>query len=212
MADLLSEDDKKEIAAAIARAESGTSGEIVFAVTDASARYRHATYQGALAGAVLGTAVYLALPYPHYVSLLLWTQLISFGVSYALFSRLSWRRWFCSSSEMEARVRQAAFAEFYSSGLYRTREANGVLIFLSCFERRVVVLGDRGIHEKMGDRWDEVRDTIIDGIRRGSARQGICAAVALCGRKLAEHFPRAADDTNELPDEVIDRKLGPDSA
>jgi putative membrane protein len=211
MADLLNEEDKREIAAAIHRAEEMTSGEIVFAVAHASARYPQATYQGALAGAVTAAAVYLALPYTHYISLLLLAQAIGFGVCYALFARGPWRRWFLGAAEMEARARQAAFAEFYASGLYRTRDANGVLIYLSCFERRVVVLGDRAIHEKMGDRWwDALRDTIIDGIRRGHARQGICAAVEMCGRALAEHFPHAADDRNELPDDVIDRGLPPE--
>jgi putative membrane protein len=139
--------------------------------------------------------------------LLLWTELAGFAVGYALFARLDCRRWFLTGTEMDARVRQAAFAEFYSSGLHRTREENGVLIYLSRLERRVVVLGDRNIHAKMGDRWDEVRDRVIDGIRRGRARDGICAAVELCATMLAHHFPPRADDVNELPNQVLDRKL-----
>jgi putative membrane protein len=107
---------------------------------------------------------------------------------------------------MDECVHEAAFREFYASGLYKTRDANGVLVYLSAFERRVVVMGDRGIHEKMGaQNWSMVRDTIISGIQRGRAREGICAAVEICGRTLAEHFPHRADDRNELSDAVIDR-------
>ena len=45
---LLSEEDKTAVAQAIKKAETVTSGEIVFALTDASAMYRHAIFQGAL--------------------------------------------------------------------------------------------------------------------------------------------------------------------
>jgi putative membrane protein len=207
---LLSEDDKKAIAEAIRKAEATTSGEIVFALTEASARYRHASFQGAIAGVVVSAAVYLALPITHSIALLLWVQLVSFALFYALFEISPLRRWFISGEEMDARVHDAALLEFYNSGLYRTREENGVLIYLSVFERRVVVLGDRGIHNRMGNpHWNEVRDRIIRGIRAGRAREGICEAIDLCGKALAQHFPRRADDVNELSNQVLDRKLKP---
>jgi putative membrane protein len=206
---LLSEKDKQAVADAIRQAEGSTSGEIVFAVTDSSGRYLNSSFQGALIVMAAATAVYLTIPVVHSISAVLWTEIISFGLSYSLLTYLPWRRWFILKSEMDLRVQEAAFAEFYSSGLHRTRESNGVLIYLSLLEHRVVILGDRAIDEKMGNRWDEVRDTIIHGIRERKAREGICAAVAICGRTLAEHFPRRPDDQNELPDRVIDRRQNP---
>lgn len=203
---LLTGEDKQAIAGAIQRAELTTSGEIVFAVADASGHYHHATLQGALVGTIIATVVYLALPAFHTIGLVLWTEIIAFAFFYAVIPHLPMRRWFVPRREMDDCVHEAAFREFYTGGLYKTREANGILIYLSCLERRVVVLGDKGIHEKMGDQhWNDVRDKIIHGIEQGRAREGICAAVESCGKALAEHFPRRPDDTNELPDEVIDR-------
>ena len=202
----LTEEDKKAISEAIAKAEARTSGEIVFAITEASGRYRHSHLQLALTGMAVITALYLVIPGPHSISTVLWTEILSFAFLYGLAARVPWRRWFIPARELEARVREAACMEFYSSGLYRTRDANGVLIYLSVLERRVVVLGDKAIHEKMGDEhWIEVRDLIIRGIRQGQGRSGICSAIEKCGDALADHFPRKADDTNELPDAVIDR-------
>ena len=206
----LTTEDREAISEAIAKAEKTTSGEIVFAITDASGKYRHSCFQLSLAGMAAATAIYLILPVSHSISALLWTEILSFAALYAVAPRLRWRHWFIPEDEIKARVRDAAFMEFYSSGLYRTRDANGVLIFLSLFERRVVVLGDRGIHERMGERyWDGVRDLIIQGIQSGRARGGITAAVERCGMALAEHFPRRADDVNELSDRVIDRTSKP---
>ncbi len=203
---LLKEEDKQAIAGAIKQAELLTSGEIVFAVTEASSHYHHATLQGALAGMFITTAAYLALPLTHSIGLVLWTEIIAFALFYSVIPHLPWRRHLIPKREMDASVYETAFHEFYASGLYKTREANGVLIFLSLLERRVVVLGDKGIHDRMGDsHWQDVRNLIIDGIKQGKAREGVCAAVNSCGQALATHFPRRADDINELPDDVIDR-------
>jgi putative membrane protein len=206
----LTEQDNKAIEEAVKKAEATTSGEIVFAAAPASAHYPQATLQGALFGMAAVTALFLALPIAHTPTNLLWAEFISFAIFYSILPHLPWRRWIISKQEMNARVKDAAFMQFYSSGLYRTRESNGVEIYLSFFERQVVVIGDCGIHAKMGDEhWQNLRDLIIQGIRSGDVRGGICAAIEACGKALAEHFPHRPDDVNELPDTVIDRSLGP---
>jgi putative membrane protein len=205
---LLSEQDRKAIADTIAAAESRTSGEIVFALAEASSSYQHAALLGAIFGMAGISTLYLIFPMVHTINMVLWVELVSFAVLYAVLTNLSCRRWFIPGREMDARTREAAFFEFYSRGLYRTRESNGVLIFLSQLERRVVILGDKAIHEKMGDRhWDEIRDKIIEGIHSGKAREGICAAIECCGEALARHFPHRPDDTNELPNSVVDHRI-----
>ncbi|HYK88541.1 MAG TPA: hypothetical protein VE398_07210 [Acidobacteriota bacterium] len=209
---LLTEGDRRVIEEAIRKAEAKTSGEIVFAVADASAHYQHATIQGAVIGMAAAAAAYLALTATHSITALLWIELISFASLQALLPHLPWRRYLIPRRELDARVHEAAFMQFYSSGLYHTRESNGVEIYLSIFERRVVVIGDMGIHEKMGNpHWDEVRDTIIRGIKQGKAGEGIAAAIETCGSALSKHFPHRADDTNELSDQVIDRRLDPEA-
>jgi putative membrane protein len=204
----LSEQDKKSIEAAIKKAEALTSGEIVFATAQASSHYEHASFQGAFLGMAIVTAAFMLIPFAHTPAKLLWTEFASFAIFYTIIPYLPWRRWLISKKEIDARVHEAAFMQFYSSGLYKTRESNGVEIYLSLLERRVVVIGDQGIHEKMGnEHWDRVRDLIIKGIKEGNVCGGICAAIESCGKALAEHFPPRPDDINELPDQVIDRHL-----
>jgi putative membrane protein len=193
-------------------AEANTSGEIVFAAAKASANYKTATFQGAFIGMAIAAAVYLAIPVQHAIAGLLWTEFISFAALYAILPFLPCRRWIIPSGEMNARVHEAAYMQFFSSGLHKTREANGVEIYLSFFERRVIVIGDAGIHAKMGDQhWQNVRNVIIKGIKGRNARAGICEAIELCGKALTEHFPHQPDDVNELPDQVVDSPLRPDA-
>jgi len=204
----LSEQDNKAIEAAIKKAEASTSGEIVFTVAPASSHYHHATIQGAIFCMAIVTAVFMMIHFNHTLTNLLWTEFASFVIFYALLPYLPWRRWLISKKEMGARVHEAAFMQFYSSGLYKTRESNGVEIYLSLFERRVVVIGDHGIHAKMGnEHWNRVRDLIIQGIKEGNICSGICTAIDSCGKALAEHFPPRPDDINELPDQVIERDV-----
>jgi uncharacterized membrane protein len=73
---LLTDEEKKQIESAIQKAESMTSGEIVFATADASSNYRHATLLGALIGMTIAAIVYMLLTYSPNLIYLLLTELI----------------------------------------------------------------------------------------------------------------------------------------
>ena len=81
-----------------------------------------------------------------------------------------------------------------------------MLVFATLFERRAVVLGDHGIHGKMGDaEWRRAVDALAAGLRRGDPADGFCQAIDLCGKVLAEHFPRGPGEGgpgNELDDAI----------
>ncbi|HET6924036.1 MAG TPA: hypothetical protein VFI16_12890, partial [Anaeromyxobacteraceae bacterium] len=105
----------------------------------------------------------------------------------------------------EAAVRSRAERAFLANGLNRTERGTGVLVFASLLERRALVLGDHGIHEKMGDEgWRRGVEALVGGIRGGDPAAGFCDAIALVGAALAEHFPRPGGGVapNELPDEL----------
>ncbi len=90
--------------------------------------------------------------------------------------------------------------------LNATRERNGVLIFVVPSRHRFVVLGDRGIHEKVGQEfWHRIASLLSEKLREGDFTGAIVAGVEAVGEGLAEHFPHRRDDTNELPD-VIDER------
>src|SRR5262245_32160437 len=93
---------------------------------------------------------------------------------------------------------------FRRLGMHRTAERHGVLIYIAVEERRLAVVGDEGIHARVGDaHWNEVRDLMVEILREnGPARRALERAIETLGRALAEHFPRRRDDRNELSDEV----------
>jgi uncharacterized membrane protein len=101
-------------------------------------------------------------------------------------------------------VEKVADKAFRRLHMERTAERNGVLIFLVPSRRRFVVLGDAGIHAKVGQAfWDDVAACLAARFRDGAFTEGLVEGIQLVGERLATHFPFAgAADRNELPDDV----------
>jgi uncharacterized membrane protein len=101
-------------------------------------------------------------------------------------------------------VRAAAERVFERLGMTRTRERNGILFFVVPSRRRFVVLGDAGIHAKVGpELWETVAAAVGERFRKGAFTDGLVHGIETVGRELAVHFPYdPAADRNELPDDV----------
>ena len=94
---------------------------------------------------------------------------------------------------------------FEKIGMARTRERNGVLFFVSVGDRKLAVVGDRGIHDHVKqDFWNDVIRHVEARFAEGSFGAGLTEGIAMVGTELAKYFPRRADDTNELPDAMTE--------
>ncbi len=100
-------------------------------------------------------------------------------------------------------VEKAAWKAFQRLGMRNTVERNGVLIFLVPSRRRFVVLGDEGIHRKVGQEfWESVAGAMSEKFQEGDFSTGLVRGIEEIGRRLQEHFPHRPDDVDELPDQV----------
>jgi uncharacterized membrane protein len=92
---------------------------------------------------------------------------------------------------------------FAGLGMAATAERNGVLFFLAVRDRKFAVIGDRGIHERVGDDyWTRLGARLETRFRAGEIALGLCEAIRDVGRELAAVFPRSPKDANELPDSI----------
>jgi uncharacterized membrane protein len=111
--------------------------------------------------------------------------------------RVHIERW-CGGEAMEAARRW-----FDRLGMRATRERNGILFYVAVDDRVFAVVGDDGIHAQVGTVfWEALRDILAAAFAKGEPASGLIEAIAEAGRRLAIHFPRAADDRNELSDTV----------
>jgi len=205
---VLSPADTEAVHAALVEAERRTVGEVLPVVIERADPHPGAEWLAALSFLLVGSSLLIAwLPWSHPAWLLL-AQLaigaLGFGLARAL---PGLKRLFIAEERATAVAEEQALQEFYRNGLHRTEAGTGVLLFVSLLERRAIVLADEGIHARVGpDFWSETDRAVLEGIRRGSLRDGLVAGIARVGERLAEHFPWRDGDRNEIPNRLIVRR------
>ena len=220
----LSEADHAKVSAAIAAAEAQTNGEIVAVATPISDPYHDVGLHWALVPlfAVLAWAAWRPSALTWWYDLLLggWqpeptlSQLLTllmvfaalkFTVALLILKWMPLRLALTPSATKHRRVRLRAVAVFKAAAERRTVGRTGILIYLSMAERRAEIIGDEAITGvTTPETWGEAMAELLVEVKQGRVGAGIVAAIERVGAVLAEHFPRLADDRNEIPDKLIE--------
>ncbi len=204
---LFSEEDLKRIHDAARDAELRTSGEIVVYLVSRVDDHDEAAWKGAALGALAAAAVggfgnWLGDFWG--LSPVLWMTLPAFAGAAAGYLLASFsatvERWLISPASLERRVRMRAEAAFLEEEVFKTRDRTGILIFVSLFEHRAVILADAGIHQKVEkDAWQGLVALLVEGIPVGRTTEAMVEVIGRCGALLEEHgVARRADDRDEL--------------
>lgn len=219
----LSEADSQKVSAAITAAEAGSNGEIVAVATPISDSYHDVALHWALVPlfAVLAWAAWspTALtwwynflfggwqPDPtmsELLTLLMFFAALKFTIALLILKWMPLRLALTPPATKHRRVRRRAITVFKAAAENRTAGRTGVLIYLSMAERRAEIVADEAILQVTDQHtWGEAMTALIDEVRQGRPADGICAAIERVGVVLSEHFPRSADDMNEIPDKLI---------
>jgi putative membrane protein len=204
MAELLTAGDHARLAQAIHEAEANTAGEIYVVVDRAADEFL-------LVPTLWAALLALLVPWPLYMltSLSIPTifviQAAVFVVASVLFSYAPIRSRMIPAGIADAAVHRNARALFMAHGVHLTAARTGVLIYVCASPRRVEILADEGIHARVGEQgWQAMVATITAEARQGHVAQGLEIAIRGIGRVLEQHFPRAVDDCNELPNRVVE--------
>jgi uncharacterized membrane protein len=99
---------------------------------------------------------------------------------------------------------QRALEVFANLKMHQTALHNGVLFYLASDDHKFALVGDEGIHLKVGPQfWEDVKEKCIGDFKEGRYVRGLQQAIAEVGNQLKQWFPRDTNDKNELPDDVI---------
>lgn len=220
----MSPDDHQRVSAAVGAAEAGSAGEIVTIVADRSDGYTDVALCWAAAAAFAALAVFAAIPDFHLalIDRLLgnwqseWTHREVLGIAAAIagvkfIAMLLLQLWqplkfvLVPGPIKSARVRSRAIAFFKVGAERRTHGRTGIMIYLSMREHRAEIVADQAIAGRVdAEVWGHAMESMLGEIKQGRVADGMIAAVEEVGKVLAEHFPRAQDDQNELPDRLIE--------
>jgi putative membrane protein len=220
----LSQLDREKVSEAIAGAEAKCSGEIVAVATPISDAYHDVALHWALVPlfAVLAWAAWrpTALiwwydflfggwqPDPtlsELLTLLMVFAALKFTVALLILKWMPLRLLLTPPATKHRRVRRRAIAIFKAAAERRTAGRTGILIYLSMAEHRAEIVADEAILKVTDEHtWGEAMASLVGEVRQGRPADGIVAAIERVGTVLAEHFPRSADDVNEIPDKLIE--------
>jgi uncharacterized membrane protein len=102
-----------------------------------------------------------------------------------------------------AELRTVAEKTFERLGMTKTALHNGVLLFIASEDRKFVILGDKGINDKVpAGFWDDVLAKLTIRFKAGEFTDGIVEAVGAVGEHLSRHFPPIEGDVNELSNKI----------
>ncbi len=105
---------------------------------------------------------------------------------------------YCKTNAM-----QRATQLFNQLELYRTAARNGVLIYVAFKDHKFAILGDEGIHAKVGQNfWDSTKELMAEHFKSNLLVKGLCEGIKMAGEQLKVHFPYQSDDKNELSDDI----------
>ena len=221
---VLSDTDRAAVSAAVSSAEAQSAGEIVTIMADSSDSYHDVALWWSAFAAFLALAV-VAWFAPFYLSLIdrlsgewqadwnpsrvltlaLFAASGKFLGAYLLLLWRPLRLALVPGHLKHKRVRARAVTSFKIGAERRTHGRTGVLIYLSLAERRAEIVADEAIAGMVAPEvWGAAMATLVGEIRKGHAAAGMIGAVEQVGAVLAQHFPRAEDDINELPDRLIE--------
>lgn len=207
----LTEAEQQEVTQSVQQAEKKTSGEIVPMLVESSHHYPAAVIAGSLLLSV-PAALILAVPVGRLLSISpesVWLFLMLFGLCFpvaqtvvkrfpALKARFLW------PGQVEEEVYEGAVMSFYSEKLHRTRDQNGILIYISLFEKKVWILADEGINSCIDQQvWNSLAEDLSRDIKSGARCRALCNTIDQIGDILQSHFPIKDDDKNELHDLII---------
>ncbi|HWA33578.1 MAG TPA: TPM domain-containing protein [Cyclobacteriaceae bacterium] len=204
-------EDLERIKSAVRKAEEKISGEIVPVFVERSGYYTIANYRGAMIAAAL---VFLAIivvdryvpDLAVYDPLFIFITVVLAGLLGAIATHgiEPLKRVMLSQTHMDQATRKRAENAFLEEEVFNTRHRTGIMIFISFFEREVIVMADRGISKVVDQKeWDKLVRNIIDHIRMGKVTEGMEDSIIRCGNILLEKgFIKTPDDINELRDDL----------
>ena len=197
----ISAEDRERISKAIRAAEAKTSGQIVCVLARSSASATALPVFLAAVGALL--LPWLVVPFtamPVYRMLSL--QVAAFVILIGVFCWAPVRTALMPRRARRAVAYRAAMEQFTIRGLAR-KGRTGILIFVSLAERYARIIADDGIAARVPQpHWQAAVDALVSHMRDGEIADGFVAAIDLCGKELAQHFPPTEGSGDELPDQI----------
>ncbi len=213
MKQILSDQDRDRLDSLIADVEKRTNTQIVLALIRRCDIYAELPWKAFALGASLTGLVVFVLDhlfynwFPGITLLVAVAGILAGGAVFALLTLLipGFAKLFLSASRTEVEVRQYAESLFLSRELFATSKRTGILVLVSLFERKVVILPDKGLSDQLpGDAVQNMIAAMTQFLKRSEISRAFQA-----GLEQLSHVQGTGvqgTERNELSDEIIQEK------
>jgi putative membrane protein len=214
MDQILSESDRTQLDRQIADAEMRTKAQIVLATAKRCDSYAELPWKAFALGASVAGLLVVA----HDLLLPSWNSntaiLVSIAATLAAGTLLAllailvpgFARALLSGHRAEVEVQQYAESLFLSREIFATRARTGILLLISLFERRVVILPDKGLRDRLpADALQNIIAQVSRALAKQEVRRALEAGLEELVRVLVPSAPEGLPQ-DELSNEIVEGK------
>lgn len=204
------------IDARIAAVETRTGAQVVAAVVGKADSYAELPWKAFALGAGLAALVLVLADalWPDWVTahtaLLHAVAILGAGAASALTTVFvpPFARLFLGRARRDLEVRQYAQALFLTRELFKTRDRTGILVLVSLFERRVEILPDTGLQDRVSaSDWSRVIESMAPRLRAVRPADALLVGLgALEALLVARGLRTGAAGGDQLPDRPIEER------
>jgi putative membrane protein len=208
--------EEADIDAQVAAIEARTGVQVATAIVGKTDNYAELPWKAFALGASLSAfAVALAdILRPQWgtagVAIATVTTILATGAALALATVCipAIARLFLHESRCEVEVRQYAESLFLRHRLFATRNRKAVLILIALFERRIEILHDVGLNDRVApDEWQTIISRMTPHLRSWQPFVALQESLAALGDLLsAKGFPAPPAGLNDIPDSPIEER------
>lgn len=202
---MISKQEQNQIRDLIEKAERKSHTEVVPMIVERSDAYPAAHFRCAIiVSFIFSMALYfspLSIVNPIYY---LWIQLPGLLLGFFLGQIPFFTRLLITKKEMEFETRQRAYEAFFEHGIHLTKRNNGVLIFISLLERKIRIVTDKAVRDKVEQKiWDEIISEFANKVQKESLAEALKQTIEATANVLEYYFPGQGDRPSELKNDLI---------
>ncbi len=189
---IISDAFKQDIEGLVADYEKKSTGEIITVLLKTSDSYPSAHFRWALfLSIIFPSALYLSPFTTNDPIEFLAAQALGIIMGFLIAFNQKAKRIFLSKKQLNEEVYQRALQAYIEHQVVATEHRNGVLLFLSFFERRIHIFADIGISKVVAnEKWQEMIKETLPLLKKGQYEETLQELVNKTGIILTEHFPR----------------------
>ena len=195
---------KTKLYKTIKEIEDNSLIEIVTVIKPQSGTYKDISYGAGVVFLFLAYTYFMFAPAVFDVYLIYFMTITSFFLGFSIIEFIpQLKRLLTSKKRKNKQVELYARAIFQKAGIRHTSEKIGILIYISLFEKKVIIIADSGAEEALPfEEWETLKIGFqgIFGIH--SIQEKFIEQLKLSQKIFTKYIPSSDNDINELSDNL----------